>query len=137
MIPEKSIDEILIINKIFNGVIRSDKLKYFIKKIIEYSKDITIKEVELCLKIDKTVDFAELSTKEKKKVQFIIKELIMESELKKIINLKYNLSDEEVNEKFNSFITIEKKLDEKIKNNEKNVDNSYSGVLKNILDKYK
>ena len=32
----------------------------------------------------------------------------MESELKKIINLKYNLSDEEVNEKFNSFITIEK-----------------------------
>lgn len=137
VIPKKSIDEILIINKIFNGVIRSDKLRYFIKKIIKYSKDITVKEVELCLKIDKTVDFAELSTKEKKKVQLIIKELLMENELKKIINSKNNLNDQEINDNLNNLVIIEKeKLDKKIENKEKHIDNSYCGVLKNILDKY-
>jgi len=137
VIPKKSIDEILIINKIFNGVIRSDKLRYFIKKIINYSKDITVKEVELCLKIDKTVDFAELSKKEKKKVQLIIKELLMENELKKIINSKNNLNDQEINDHLNNLVIIEKeKLDKKIENKEKHINNSYSGVLKNILDKY-
>ena len=139
IIPKKSIDEILIINKIFNGVIKTEKIREFIKILLEYSKDITVKEIELCLKIDKTVDFAELSTKEKKIIQFTIKEVLMENELKKIIKSKYNLSDLEVNDKFDNLYKVEeKRLAELLETtNQKNVDNSKLGILKNILDKFK
>ena len=33
-----------------------------------YKKDLDIKDLELCLKIDKTIEFITLSTKEKKEI---------------------------------------------------------------------
>ena len=39
-----------------------------IKNLTSYSKKITIKEIELCLKIDKTYPFKQLTTKEKKRI---------------------------------------------------------------------
>ena len=33
-----------------------------------YNKEITIKEIELCLKIDKTIDFTVLTSKDKKRI---------------------------------------------------------------------
>jgi hypothetical protein len=38
-----------------------------------YNKNITIKEIELCLKIDKTYEFKLLCSKEKKKLSKCIK----------------------------------------------------------------
>jgi replication factor C subunit 1 len=137
-IPKKSVEEILIINKIFNGVIFSNKIRKLIKKLITYSRDISIKEVELCLKIDKTVKFAELSTKEKKIIQNLIKEIILENDLKKVISKNKNYTKKELSDIINSKIKVEEdKLNLRIKNNEKNVDKSYQSILKIILDSYK
>ena len=63
----------------------------------------------------------------------------MENELKKIIKSKYNLSDLEVNDKFDNLYKVEeKRLAELLETtNQKNVDNSKLGILKNILDKFK
>jgi DNA polymerase III delta prime subunit len=73
IIPNKSIYEILILCKICNYFISNGKEEEFVNKLSSYNSDITIKEIELCLKIDKTCDFIELSTKDKKKITKFIK----------------------------------------------------------------
>jgi replication factor C subunit 1 len=72
-IPNKSIYEILILNRICNYMILNDKEKEVIDLLFEYNKDISIKEIELCLKIDKTHEFKLLCSKDKKKITKIIK----------------------------------------------------------------
>jgi replication factor C subunit 1 len=73
IIPNKSIYEILILNRICNYLIVNNKESIFIELLSEYNKDITIKEIELCLKIDKTYEFKLLCSKDKKKITKIIK----------------------------------------------------------------
>jgi len=73
IIPNKSIYELLILNRICNHLVTSNKENEIIKILLAYNKDITIKEVELCLKIDKTVDFKLLGSKDKKKLSKYIK----------------------------------------------------------------
>ena len=68
IVPKKSIQEILMLNRIANHLIIENKHEELVKKLQSYNKDISIKEVELCLKIDKTFNFHQLTTKEKKKV---------------------------------------------------------------------
>ena len=71
--PNKSIYDILILNKISNYLIINNKEEELIKLLLYYTKDLTIKEIELCLKIDKTNEFQLLNCKEKKKIIKIIK----------------------------------------------------------------
>jgi replication factor C subunit 1 len=73
IIPNKSIYEILILNRICNYLILNNKENYIIELLSSYNKDISIKEIELCLKIDKTFDFKLLCSKDKKKITKIIK----------------------------------------------------------------
>jgi DNA polymerase III delta prime subunit len=73
IIPIKSIYDILILNRICNHLITKGKDKDIINILLSYNKDITIKEIELCLKIDKTNDFITLCSKEKKKISKLIK----------------------------------------------------------------
>ena len=73
VIPNKSIYEILILNRICNSLILNNNDNYIIELLSSYNKHITIKEIELCLKIDKTFDFKLLCSKEKKKIIKIIK----------------------------------------------------------------
>ncbi len=72
-IPNKSIYEILIINKISNHFIALNNENDLINIISEYNKDVTIKEIELCMKIDKTSEYKLLGTKDKKKIIKYIK----------------------------------------------------------------
>jgi replication factor C subunit 1 len=69
----KSIYDILILNRICNYLINNGKDQEIINILSSYNKDITIKEIELCLKIDKTIDFTTLCSKEKKKISKMIK----------------------------------------------------------------
>ena len=64
---------ILMLNKICNHLIENGKENDLIKILNGYSKDITIKEVELCLKIDKTTIFNVLASKDKKRITKQIK----------------------------------------------------------------
>ena len=66
IISKKSIYEILMLCKLTNKLISKKKSETIINILKEYKKDIDIKDIELCLKIDKTIDFIVLSTKEKK-----------------------------------------------------------------------
>jgi DNA polymerase III delta prime subunit len=75
IIPNKSIYEILILNKICNYFINNDKEIYIIKLLSSYNKDITIKDIELCLKIDKTSEFKLFCSKQKKNILKIIKSI--------------------------------------------------------------
>jgi len=70
ILPKKSIEEILILSRISNNFIKEDKYLDLINIIKSYSKDFTIKDVELFLKIDKTANNYELSKniKMKKKI---------------------------------------------------------------------
>jgi len=54
--------------RISNNFIETEQNEVLIKKLLGYNKDITIKDIELCLKIDKTYEFKQLNTKEKKKI---------------------------------------------------------------------
>ena len=72
-IPNKSIYEILIINKISNHFIALNNENDLINIISKYNKDVTIKEIELCMKIDKTSEYKLLGTKDKKKIIKYIK----------------------------------------------------------------
>ena len=73
IIPNKSIYEILIINKLSNYFLSNNKEQELINIISGYNKDISIKEIELCLKIDKTTEFKLLASKDKKKITKFIK----------------------------------------------------------------
>jgi hypothetical protein len=68
LINNKSTQEILILNKICNTLLEEGKELELIKILHGYNKDITIKDIELCLKIDKTTEFKTLGSKEKKKL---------------------------------------------------------------------
>ena len=67
-IQKKSIEEILIANRIANNLINSKDENIFIKIIRSYKKDLISKDIELFLKIDKTTKFLELTPKEKKEL---------------------------------------------------------------------
>jgi len=75
IISNKSIDEIIYINQLANHLFKEGKEEILINILQNYKKDISVKEMELCLKIDKTQDFLTLSSKEKK-----------------LLNKKYNIS---------------------------------------------
>jgi hypothetical protein len=68
IINNKSNQEILLINKICNHLIQTKNENKLITILNGYNKDITIKEIELCLKIDKTIDFTVLTSKDKKRI---------------------------------------------------------------------
>lgn len=73
IINNKSNQEILMLNRICNHLIQENKENKLIKILTGYNKDITIKEIELCLKIDKTIEFNTLASKDKKRITKQIK----------------------------------------------------------------
>jgi replication factor C subunit 1 len=74
IINNKSNQEILMLNTICNHMIQNNKENDLIKILHGYNKDISIKEIELCLKIDKTTNFNILAAKDKKRINKKIKE---------------------------------------------------------------
>lgn len=73
IINNKSNQEILMLNKICNHLIQEGREDELIKILYGYNKDISIKEIELCLKIDKTTEFNTLASKDKKRITKQIK----------------------------------------------------------------
>jgi DNA polymerase III delta prime subunit len=73
IINPKSNQEILMLNKICNYLVQEKKEDELIDILSGYDKDISIKDIELCLKIDKTTDFQVLASKDKKRIQKHIK----------------------------------------------------------------
>ena len=73
IINNKTNEEILMLNKICNHLIKEEKENILIEILNSYDKSITLKEIELCLKIDKTTNFYPLITKEKKRISKQIK----------------------------------------------------------------
>jgi len=74
IINNKSIEEILMLNRICNSILNSSKNPN--KKLINILngyKNITIKDLELFLKIDKTIEYNSISTKDKKSIIKLIK----------------------------------------------------------------
>lgn len=61
------------LNKICNHLIQNNMENDLINILNGYNKDITIKEIELCLKIDKTTEFNTLASKDKKRITKQIK----------------------------------------------------------------
>lgn len=72
LIGKKSIDEILLLCKITNHMISTKQTHYILDILRKYKEDFDIKDLELCLKIDKTIEFITLSTKEKKEINNMI-----------------------------------------------------------------
>lgn len=72
IVSKKSIYEILMLCKLTNKLLNKKQSIVIINILKEYKKDIDIKDIELCLKIDKTIDFMVLSTKEKKEINNLI-----------------------------------------------------------------
>ena len=68
IINNKSNLEILILNRICNHFIENNKEADLVNILNGYNKNISIKEVELCLKIDKTSEFIKLASKDKKRI---------------------------------------------------------------------
>lgn len=72
IIGKKSIQEILMIVKLTNNLYHDKKLKIIVDILKKYKKNLTVKEVELFIKIDKTLDFSLFTTKEKKEVMKLL-----------------------------------------------------------------
>ena len=72
IIGNRTVDEILCLSRLSNHLFKLQDYKTLINIIKEYEQILDIKDIELFLKIDKTIDFLKLSIKEKK----VIKELI-------------------------------------------------------------
>ena len=72
IVSKKSIFEILMLCKLTNELLNKKQSQIIINILKKYKKDIDIKDVELCLKIDKTIDFMILSTKDKKELNNLI-----------------------------------------------------------------
>jgi hypothetical protein len=68
IIPNKSIEEIMYINQLANYLVKNNMEGELITVLQHYKKDITVKEIELFLKIDKTQDFYTLTSKDKKRI---------------------------------------------------------------------
>ena len=73
LFPKKSIEEILMLNRVCNKLIKNKEIEKLIKILKNYNKDITIKDIELCIKIDKTYQFVDMKASEKKKIGDLIK----------------------------------------------------------------
>jgi hypothetical protein len=54
--------------KLTNYCFDNENYSVIIDKLKQYKSKLDIKDIELCLKIDKTIDFITLKTKDKKKV---------------------------------------------------------------------
>lgn len=72
IITKKSIEEILMLCKLTNKLVSKHQTETIINILKHYKNNIDIKDIELCLKIDKTIDFIKLSTKDKKEINNII-----------------------------------------------------------------
>lgn len=68
IIGKKSIDEILLLCKMTNHLISTKQQNEVIHMLQYYKHDFDIKDLELCLKIDKTIEFITLTTKDKKEI---------------------------------------------------------------------
>lgn len=68
IIPNKSIEEIMYINQLANYLVKNNMEGDLITILQHYKKDITVKEIELFLKIDKTQEFYTLTSKDKKRI---------------------------------------------------------------------
>ena len=67
IINNKSNNDILMLNALCNKLITSDENE-LIGILTNYNKELTIKQIELCLKIDKTTEYNTLATKDKKRI---------------------------------------------------------------------
>ncbi len=72
IIGKKSIEELLLLCKLTNHLISNKHTQYIIDILKYYKNDFDIKDLELCLKIDKTIEFLTLSTKDKKEINNLI-----------------------------------------------------------------
>lgn len=76
LLPNKSLQEILYINRICNHLANNNKIEEIVNILKEYNVNFTIKDIELCIKIDKTYDFIKFNSKEKKDINKIIDESV-------------------------------------------------------------
>lgn len=77
IIPNRSVQDLLIISRIANTLMKSNNINdedKLINILKSYKPDLNIKDFELCLKIDKTYDFIILTQKEKKRIELKLKE---------------------------------------------------------------
>ena len=74
LLPNKSLQDILHLNRISNYLMSNGKEEMLINILKSYSQNFNIKDLELCLKIDKTTEFIKLNSKEKKNINKIIGE---------------------------------------------------------------
>ena len=72
IINNKSNQDILMLNTICNHLMNTDETE-LLGILKSYNKNLTIKEIELCLKIDKTTEYNILATKDKKR---LIKQMV-------------------------------------------------------------
>ena len=72
LLPNKSLQDILYVNKICNYLMSNNNEDKVIDILKSYNQNFNIKELELCLKIDKTCEFIKLNSKEKKSINKII-----------------------------------------------------------------
>lgn len=79
ILPNKTIYDILILNKISNHLIATNDEQKLIEILSTYNKEVDIKDIELCLKIDKTTEFKLLTSKDKKKLIKLIKQNVNSS----------------------------------------------------------
>lgn len=72
IIGKRTIEEILLLCRLTNHMVSTKQCQYMLDILRNYKEDFDIKDLELCLKIDKTIDFITLSTKEKKEINNLI-----------------------------------------------------------------
>ena len=72
VLPNKSLQEILYINKICNHLANNNRIQEIVDILKNYNVNFTIKDIELCIKIDKTFDFVKFNSKEKKDINKLI-----------------------------------------------------------------
>jgi replication factor C subunit 1 len=72
IIGKRTIEEILLLCRLSNHMISTKQTQYILDILKNYKEDFDIKDLELCLKIDKTIEFITLSTKEKKEINNLI-----------------------------------------------------------------
>ena len=72
IIGKRTIEEILLLCRLTNHMISTKQTQYILDILKNYKEDFDIKDLELCLKIDKTIEFITLSTKEKKEINNLI-----------------------------------------------------------------
>lgn len=72
IIGTRSIDEILLLCRLTNHLISNKQTNVIVELLKQYKNDFDIKDLELCLKIDKTIEFKTLTPKEKKEINNLI-----------------------------------------------------------------